>query len=105
MTTFAGNTILFERRVPVRILRPLTPPRFTGVAAKAGRFDGAIPARNAVAFVAGRHLPLSGLRIPGDGRLEEESVVCVQKTASRGSGADVVVQATFAFCSTLRKSD
>ena len=83
VAALAGHAILFEGRIGVGVLRALAPARLTGMAGQARGFDGAIPARDGVALVSRRHVPLAGLGVPRDRCLEEKSVARVEKAASR----------------------
>ena len=72
--------------------RALAPARLAGMAEEAGRLDRPAPAGYGIGGVAGRDVPGTGLRVPGDRRLEEESVAEVAKAAAGNTRADVVAE-------------
>ena len=92
VAALARNTILSKRRIAVGVDRALSPTRLAGVAEEAGWLDGPAPAGCGIGRVAGRDVPGTGLRVPRDRRLEEESVADEAKAPAGSSRADVVAE-------------
>ena len=92
MAALTADAVLRKSRIGIGVLRALAPADLAGVAEKAGWLDRPAPARYGVGRIAGRDVPGAGLRVPGDGRLEKESVADIAKAATRNAGSDVVAE-------------
>src|SRR5436305_349377 len=105
VATLAADAVLRKSRIAVCILRPLASANLAGVAKQAGWLDRPAPVGRGIGRIPGRDVPGTRLRIPGNGRLEQESIAKVAKAATRNAGSEEVAELPLLSRIPLREPD
>ena len=97
VAAFAPDAILGKGRVGVTVDRAFAGTDLAGVAIEAGWIDRPTPIGCVIRRITGGDILGSGLRVPGDGRLEEKPAAQIAEAATGDTGADEVTELALVF--------